>query len=94
MKTAIATTLFAASVTCFGLAACSEQTENDAARTADMAAEDAAANAEVAGEAIEEGAIDASEAVAEGASNLADELREGDEEEPGPAPITGDNIQE
>ncbi|WP_271079425.1 hypothetical protein [Aurantiacibacter sp. MUD61] len=94
MKTAIVTTLLTASVASFGLAACSEQTEADAERTAEMAAEDTAANAEVAGEVIEEGAIDASEAVAEGASDLAENLREGDEEEPGPAPITGDDLNE
>ena len=92
MKTAIVSALLTASVASFGLAACSEDTQNDAALTAERAGEDIEANAQVAGEVIEEGAIDASEAVAEGAANLAEDLREGDEEEPGPAPVTGDDL--
>ena len=73
-----------------GLAACSEQTQADAARTADLAEDDASANLEVVGEAIEEGAKDAAGAVSRGAANLERELEEGDTEEPGPAPITGE----
>ena len=92
MKRAIVAIMFAFSTTAFGLAACSENTQDDAATAANLAAEDAEANAEVVGEAIEEGAIDAADAVSKGAANLSQELREGDTEEPGPAPITGDDL--
>ena len=78
-----------AAVALTGVTACSEQTQQDAARTADLAEDDAQANLEVAGEAIEEGAIEASDAVSEGAGNLRDNLEAGDTKEPGPAPITG-----
>ena len=78
-----------AAVALTGVTACSEQTQQDAARTADLAEDDAQANLEVAGEAIEEGAIEASDAVSEGAANLRDNLEAGDTEKPGPAPITG-----
>ena len=81
-----------ASLSAFALAcvsACSDQTQQDAARTVDLAEDDAQANLEVAGEAIEEGAIDAADAVSEGAANLRDDLEAGDTQEPGPAPVTG-----
>ena len=77
-----------------GVSACSEETQADAARTADLAADDAEANAEVVGEIIEEGAKDAAGAVSEGAGNLEQRLEAGDTEEPGPAPITGDDLNE
>ena len=94
MKNAVVAALLSASVASFGLAACSEETQDNAELAAERAGEDIEANAEVAGEVIEEGAIDASEAVAEGAGNLAENLREGDTEEPGPAPVTGDDLSE
>ena len=78
-----------AAIALAGVTACSEQTQQDAARTADLAEDDAQANLQVAGEAIEEGAIKASDAVSKGAANLRDDLEAGDTEEPGPAPITG-----
>ena len=78
-----------AAIALAGVSACSEQTQQDAARTADLAEDDAQANLQVAGEAIEEGAIEASDAVSEGAANLRDNLEAGDTEEAGPAPITG-----
>ena len=83
-------TIAAAAVLALSLAACSEQTQQDAARTADLAEDDAQANLEVAGEAIEEGAIEAAGEISEGAANLQDRLERGDTEEPGPAPITGE----
>lgn len=76
------------------LAACSEQTQDDAARTADLAGDDLEANAEVVGEALEDGAKNAAGAVAEGAANLEREIEEGDTETPGPAPISGDNLNQ
>ena len=76
------------------LAACSEDTQADAARTAELAGDDIEANAQVAGEVIEEGAIDAADAVSKGAANLRDDLEAGDTEEPGPAPITGQDLNE
>lgn len=74
------------------LSACSEQTQQDAAQTAELAADDIEANAAVVGEVIEEGAKDAAGAVAEGAANLERQIEEGDTESPGPAPIIGDNL--
>lgn len=83
-------TVLLAAALAVATAACSEQTQADAARTADLAEDDAAANLEVAGEVIEEGAKDAAGAVSRGAADLQRELEEGDTEEPGPAPITGE----
>ena len=94
MNRAIAVLLFAASTTSFGLAACSQQTQEDAEAAFETAADDTEANAAVVGEAIEDGAIKASEEISEGAAALAEDLREGDEEEPGPAPITGDDLNQ
>lgn len=90
MKRLIATTF--AVVTLAGLAACSEQTQQDASRTADLAGDDIEANAQVAGEVIEEGAKEAAGAVAEGASNLESHIEENDNETPGPAPVLGDEL--
>ena len=73
-------------------AGCSQQTEQDASEMVDRAAQDAEANLDVAGEVIEEGAIDAADSVSEGAANLRDNLEAGDEEEPGPAPVLGDDL--
>ena len=72
-----------------GLAACSQETQEDAARTADRAGEDIEANAEVVGEAIQDGAKKAAGAVSEGAADLEQSIEASDQEEPGPAPITG-----
>ena len=74
------------------LAACSQETQDDAARTADLAGDDIEANAAAVGEAIEDGAKTAAGAVSEGAANLEREIEEGDEETPGPAPITGQDL--
>ncbi|MBA4764938.1 MAG: entericidin EcnAB [Erythrobacter sp.] len=90
MKRMIATSLAAA--TLLGLAACSDQTQEDAARTADLAGDDIEANAEVAGEVLEQGAKEAAGAVAEGASNLERHIEENDTETPGPAPVLGDEL--
>lgn len=90
MNRLIATTF--ATIALTGLAACSEQTQEDASRTADLAGDDIEANAEVAGEVIEEGAKEAAGAVAEGASNLERHIEEGDRETPGPAPVLGDEL--
>ncbi|MBX7532595.1 hypothetical protein K3165_06650 [Qipengyuania sp. 1XM1-15A] len=75
-----------------GLAACSQETQEDAARTAELAGDDIEANAAVVGEVIEEGAKDAAGAVSEGAANLEQHIEEGDKESPGPAPILGDEL--
>ncbi|MBX7458389.1 hypothetical protein K3152_09040 [Qipengyuania sp. 1NDH17] len=74
------------------LAACSQETQDDAARTAELAGDDIEANAAVVGEAIEDGAKKAAGAVSEGAANLEREIEEGDKETPGPAPITGQDL--
>lgn len=75
-----------------GLSACSQETQDDAARTIDLAGDDIEANAAVVGEVIEEGAKDAAGAVSEGAANLEQHIEEGDKESPGPAPILGDDL--
>ncbi|RJY10280.1 hypothetical protein D6201_07965 [Aurantiacibacter aquimixticola] len=74
------------------LAACSQETEERAEAAAEGAVRDTAANAEVIGEEIEEGAIDATREISEGAGELSERLEAGDNEEPGPAPITGDDL--
>ena len=74
------------------LAACSQETQDDASRTADLAGDDIEANAAVVGEVLEEGAKDAAGAVADGAAKLEQEIEEGDTETPGPAPILGDEL--
>ena len=74
------------------LAGCSQETEQNASEMVERAAQDTEANLDVAGEVIEDGAIDAADSVSEGAANLRDDLEAGDEEEPGPAPITGDDL--
>ena len=76
------------------LAACSEDTQADAERTAELAGDDIEANAAVVGEVLEDGAKKAAGAVAEGAANLEQEIEEGDTETPGPAPITGQDLNE
>lgn len=75
-------------------AACSDQTEADTKRAAELAGDDIEANAEVVGEIIEDGAKDAAGAVSRGAADLERRIEAGDTEEPGPAPITGDDLNE
>ncbi|MBT8427171.1 MAG: hypothetical protein KJO02_03990 [Erythrobacter sp.] len=75
-----------------GLTACSEQTQEDAARTAELAGDDIEANAAVAGEMIEEGAKNAAGAVAEGAADIERHIEENDTDAPTEAPILGDNL--
>ena len=58
------------------LAACSQETVEDAETAAERAAADTAENAEVVGEELREGAIVASDAVADGAERMGEELRE------------------
>ena len=92
MNRLFTTTLAAA--TLVGLAACSQETQDDAARTADLAGDDIEANAQVVGEVLEDGAKQAAGAVSEGAANLEREIEEGDTETPGPAPISGQDLNQ
>lgn len=75
------------------LAACSQETQDNAAKTADYAAQDAAKNLDAAGEALEDGAADAAREVSAGAADLEDNLRDGDapagEVEEAPRPSDG-----
>lgn len=75
-----------------GLSACSQDTQEDAARTAELAGDDIEANAAVVGEVLEEGAKEAAGAVSEGAAKLERHIEEGDRKSPGPAPILGDDL--
>ncbi|WP_063359812.1 hypothetical protein [Aurantiacibacter luteus] len=92
MKRLIVSTLLFASTASFALAACSEDTQDSAELAAEGAARDAAANADVAGEMIQDGAVVAADKISEGAANLRDDIRASDDEEAGPAPITGDDL--
>ena len=74
------------------LSACSEETQQDAATTAELAGDDIEANAKVVGEMVEDGAIEAADGISKGAENLRDNLEANDTGEPGPAPITGDDL--
>ena len=85
-------TIAAAAAALFVLQGCSEETQERAGAAAEGAAADTAANAEVVGEVLEGGAIDAAEGISQGAGNLASDLRAGDKKEPGPAPVTGDDL--
>ena len=84
--------LAAFAIAALPLSACSEETQADAERTADLAGDDIEANANAVGEILEDGAKEAAGAVAEGAANLEQEIEEGDTETPGPAPITGGDL--
>ena len=84
--------LLIATTAAITLSACSQETQDDAARTADLAGDDIEANAAVVGEAVEDGAKKAAGAVSEGAANLERKIEEGDEETPGPAPITRQDL--
>jgi len=74
--------LAAFAATSLGLAACSEQTQEDGKAFAEGAAEDTAANAEVVGEKLEEATIVAADKVSEGAADLRDEVAEKREKAP------------
>lgn len=74
------------------LGACSQETGQNASELAERAANDAQANAEVVGEVIEDGAIEAAGDISDGAANIQNQLEAGDTREPGPAPITGDDL--
>lgn len=92
MKRALSIALLAGAS--FGIAACSQETQDDAARTADLAADDIEANAAVVGEVIQDGAKEAAGAISDGAAGLERSIEASDDAEPGPAPITGDDLNE
>lgn len=77
-----------------GATACSEQTQEDAARAAELAGDDIEANAAVVGEVIEEGAKNAAGAVSEGAAEVERHIEQSDKETPDTAPILGDNLNQ
>ena len=77
-----------------GASACSDQTQEDASRTAELAGDDIEANAAVVGEIIEEGAKNAAGAVSEGAADVERHIEQGDKETPDTAPILGDNLNQ
>jgi hypothetical protein len=74
------------------LAACSEQTQDNADEFAAQAARDTEANLDVIGEEIQDGAKVVAGKVSEGAADLQQEIEESDDSEPGPAPIKGDDL--
>ena len=76
MRIAVIATLLTASVASFGLAACSEQTQDDAQILADKAAADTRDNLEVIENSVREGTIVAADKVSEGADDLKAELAE------------------
>ena len=76
MRIAVIATLLTASVASFGLAACSEQTQDDAQVLADKAAADTRDNLEVIENSVREGTIVAADKVSEGADDLKAELAE------------------
>ena len=84
--------VLAAAVLLPALAACSQQTQDNASEAAELAADDIEANAQVVGEVIEEGAKNAAGAVADGAADLEQHIEEGDKRSPEPAPILGDEL--
>tara|TARA_B100000678_G_scaffold106177_1_gene89023 strand:- start:1709 stop:1987 length:279 start_codon:yes stop_codon:yes gene_type:complete len=73
LNTALFLGLAAASL---GLAACSEQTQENGKAFAEGAAADTAANAEVVGEKLEEATVVAADKVSEGAADLRDDVAE------------------
>lgn len=76
MKRSIAVMLATLGAASLGLAACSEQTQEDGKAFAEGAAADTAANAEVVGEKLEEATVVAADKVSEGAADLRDEVAE------------------
>lgn len=60
------------------LAACSQETQDSAAKTADAAAQDTAKNLDDAGKVLEQGAAEAAREVSVGAAALENKLRDGD----------------
>ncbi|SMQ69470.1 hypothetical protein SAMN06297468_1658 [Altererythrobacter xiamenensis] len=73
------------------LAACSQETQDNAEVAAERAAADAEANAEVVGNELREGAIVAADEISEGAANLKDNLEEADaaDADPGDGDLDG-----
>lgn len=65
------------------VAACSQETQSNAAETVERAAADTEANAEVVGEAIQDGAANAAGGISEGAAALEGELDDGDRNDAG-----------
>ena len=82
MKRSIAILLTASCALALGLAACSEQTQEDGEAFVEGAAADTAANAEVVQEKVEDAAIVASDKVSEGAANMRDDMAEDEASEP------------
>ena len=80
MRKSIATISLA--IAALGLAACSEQTQEDAAETLDRAAADTEDNLEVIENTVREGSIEAAEQVSEGAQNLQAELEQDERTDP------------
>ena len=74
MKSPNTALLLALAAASLGLAACSEQTQEDAEAFAEGAAADTAANAEVVGEKLEEATVVAADKVSEGAADLRDDV--------------------
>ena len=64
------------------LAACSQETQDNAEVAAERAAADTEANAEVVGNELREGAIVAAVEISEGAANLKENLEEADAADP------------
>lgn len=75
-------TALLAATTMLGLAACSEQTEDNAKIMADRAAEDAKANAEVVENAAREGGIVAAGKLSEAADKMQAELQKDEKTDP------------
>ena len=82
MKRSTTVVLLALGTASLGLAACSEQTQEDGAAFVEGAAADTAANAEVVQEKVEDAAIVASDKVSEGAANARDEMADDEASEP------------
>lgn len=75
-------TALLAATTMLGLAACSEQTEDNAKIMADRAADDAKANAEVVENAAREGGIVAADKLSKAADKVQAELRKDEMTDP------------
>ena len=90
MKTSFAVLLLAAPAA-LSLVACSKETEQNAATTAERAAADAQENAEVIGNELREGAIVAADELSEGAAELSNDLAEADaaDNDPGDGELDG-----
>ena len=82
MKRSTTAVLLALGTASLGLAACSEQTQEDGAAFVEGAAADTAANAEVVQEKVEDAAIVASDKVSKGAAHARDEMAADEDSEP------------